>query len=98
MIKHWYEMTQLVEEHTGWFDETEYGLALFMEVAELVDSMNWNPWKEEMHDRENLKREIVDCLFFLHHIAEVNNISAAELEEKYNWVMENNKKRYNHDN
>ena len=42
---------------------------LFMEVAELQDSFQWKPWREGIEvDKENLKREIVDCLFFLHHI------------------------------
>jgi len=71
-------------------------LGLFMEVSELTDSFPWKPWKPglEQLDRENLKREIVDCFFFLHHIADCFEIGPDELRQKYQSVMENNIKRY----
>jgi NTP pyrophosphatase (non-canonical NTP hydrolase) len=69
-----------------------------MEVAELTDSLNWKPWKGEIDDRENLKREIVDCFFFLHHIAVTKGISLQELEEEFRKVLENNERRYLNDN
>ena len=69
--------------------------ALFMEVAELQDSFNWKPWREGIEsDRENVKREIVDCLFFLHHIGECFGIRPVDLNATFNTVMANNKKRY----
>ncbi len=66
-------------------------LALFMEVSELTDSFQWKPWRPiGTPDKENLKREVIDCLFFLHHIAECFGIDGADLTEKFEEVMQNN--------
>ena len=73
---------------------------LFMEVAELQDSFSWkiardvNRVEEPTIDRENVKREIVDCLFFLHHIGECFGIRPVDLNHTFNEVMANNKKRH----
>ena len=73
-------------------------LALYQEVAELVDSTAWKPWKPlkiQVQDRDNAIREIVDIIFFLTRVCTELNISYKDLEEKYDWVMTNNRRRYN---
>lgn len=70
-------------------------LALFQEVAELTDSFKFADWKNITTDKENIEREIVDCIFFLHHIAKCFGISHVNLEQRYETVMLNNKNRYN---
>jgi len=73
---------------------------LFMEVAELQDSFSWkmlrdsNRKEEPYVDKENVKREIVDCLFFLHHIAESFGINDTDLQATFIEVMANNRKRH----
>lgn len=70
-------------------------LALFMEVAELVDSYSWKPWRESVPvDIENLKRELVDIHFFLVHIMNCFGIWPEDLNQKFEEVIANNEKRY----
>jgi NTP pyrophosphatase (non-canonical NTP hydrolase) len=74
----------------------ELALALNQEVAELIDSVPWKPWRDisdQSYDYENLKREIVDCIFFLIEISELFGITCQELFDKYDEVMLNNHKR-----
>ncbi len=106
MINHWEEMTKFQNKMNGRSLEgapsgdritlaRQMCNALFMEVAELQDSFSWKPWRDSVAaDKENIKREIVDCLFFLHHIGTCFSIGPAELEAKYNEVMTNNVTRY----
>ena len=94
MIEFWGELDKFQDSMGPAFSDREYSLALFMEVAELVDSMNWKPWRGQLMDRENLKREIVDVIFFLHHIARNHNITKEELRAKYKEVMKRNIDRY----
>lgn len=85
---------QRFKQEVGTYSVNQYALALFMEVAELVESFNWKPWKDMEVDRENLKREIVDVMFFLSHIADAYEITNEELNEKFDEVMINNERRY----
>ena len=97
MIKHWEEMSDLTKCHGKCYGPDQYALGLFMEVAELTESFQFKPWRLEHNviiDRENLKREIVDCLFFLHHIAECFDVTPEELDIKFQQVMSNNRRRY----
>lgn len=73
----------------------DYMLALFMEVAELVDSYSWKPWRESSAlDIENLKRELVDIHFFLVHIMHRFGILPEDLHQKFEEVLANNERRY----
>lgn len=59
------------------------GLALHMEVAELIDSFPWKPWRntnDQPWSPSNAKIEIVDCLFFLGFIMEAADIHVDEIE------------------
>ena len=94
MIEQWDKLDAFQDSMGKHFNDVEYSLALFMEVAELVDSLNWKPWRGQPLDRENLKREIVDVLFFVHHLARNHHITQEELREKFNQVMKNNVNRY----
>ncbi len=107
MINRWTEMTDFQNKMNGASLEgaplplritlaRQMCNALFMEVAELQDSFSWKPWRKDNQvlDRENLKREMVDCIFFLHHIGECFGITPAELNSKFDEVMTNNIKRY----
>lgn len=92
--KVWQELDEFQDSMGEPYRLNDYSLALFMEVAELVDSTNWKPWKGRYDDVENIKREICDCIFFLHHIARKFDISPEDLRQKYEEVMKNNRKRY----
>lgn len=70
------------------------GLALHQEVAELCDSFQFAEWKKPHTDYANIEREVIDVIFFLHHICRCFNISVAALEERFVSVMENNYMRY----
>ena len=94
MIEQWDKLDAFQDSMGKHFNDVEYSLALFMEVAELVDSLNWKPWRGQPLDRENLKREMVDVLFFVHHIARNHHITQEELRKKFNQVMKNNVNRY----
>jgi NTP pyrophosphatase (non-canonical NTP hydrolase) len=68
-------------------------LALYQEVAELVDSTPWKPWRSEEDqtlDIPNAEREIIDCLFFLFNIARTLGISGRDLEDRFHKVLSNN--------
>ena len=94
MIEQWDDLDAFQDSMGSHFNNVEYSLGLFMEVAELVDSMNWKPWRGQVTDRENLKREMVDVLFFVHHIARNHNITPEELRIKFKEVMKRNINRY----
>lgn len=71
-------------------------LALMMELAELVDSLPWKPWREiedQPFDIDNVKREMIDIIFFLGAIREDLGITPEELVVTYKDVMINNTKR-----
>lgn len=71
-------------------------LAIMMELAELVDSIQWKPWREicdQPFDRENIKREIVDIIFFLVAFCEDYDITGEELYSKFQWVLSHNLER-----
>ena len=67
--------------------------ALMVEVAELSDSWAFAPWKTTNTDIDNIKREVIDCFFFLLNICECFDITPEELDNKFLWVLENNQKR-----
>lgn len=96
MIQHWNEMTRF-QDDTGRYEPRDYCLALMMEVSELTDSLPWKPWRSPENRKlnvENLKREIVDCLYFLHHIADAYGITPEDLDAKFVEVDDNNRRRY----
>ena len=68
-------------------------LALNQEVAELVDSFPWKPWRkkeDQTWDTINATEEIVDILFFLGEIMEIAWIGPKELEKAfYKKLIEN---------
>jgi len=68
-------------------------LALNQEVAELVDSFPWKPWrkiKDQTWDTENALEEIVDIFFFLGEIMEAAWINPKFLESTfYKKLVEN---------
>jgi len=97
MIDKWTEITQFRRIMGPLYRPEQYALGLFMEVAELTESFQFKPWKEGLGrviDQENLKREIIDCLFFLHHIAECFDITDFDLDQKFEEVLKNNERRY----
>ena len=68
-------------------------LALMMELAELVDSTPWKPWKSienQSFDKNNAVREVIDIVFFLVGICENLGITPQELEEKFHEILKNN--------
>jgi len=71
-------------------------LALMMELAELVDSVPWKPWRSarnQTFDKNNATREAVDIIFFLVSICEELHITSEDLELKFHEVLKNNYKR-----
>jgi NTP pyrophosphatase (non-canonical NTP hydrolase) len=71
----------------------EIGLALHQEVAELIDSFDWKPWKDGLWDRVNTKEEMIDIFFFLGSLLELFNILPRELEEAFELKLEKNYNR-----
>lgn len=66
-------------------------LGLFMEVSELTDSFQWKFWKHgDWVNKENATREIVDIIFFLHHIARSLGITLTDLDLMFSRVLNNN--------
>lgn len=75
----------------------QYILAAHAELSELLESYPWKPWRPvgyQAIDIENIKREVVDILFFLHHVCALVGVTPEDLKKKFDWVMENNKRRY----
>ena len=71
----------------------ENALALFMEMAEVVDSMPWKPWRNiesQSVDIDNVQREIVDCLFFIGAIMEMLHITPIALLDKFDIILKQN--------
>ena len=67
--------------------------ALMVEGAELSSSWAFAPWKSTPVDRENIKREVVDCIFFLVNICGCFDIESSELMKTFEWVLKNNARR-----
>jgi len=68
-------------------------LGLIMEVAELIDSTPWKPWRDivdQEFDKDNAVREVVDIIFFLVSICEELHITPDEIENKFHQVLINN--------
>ena len=72
---------------------SECAHALFVEVAELCSSWPFASWKTGDTDVENIKREIIDCIFFLVNISMCFDITPADLQAKFIWVINNNARR-----
>lgn len=72
---------------------SECAHALFVEAGELSSSWPFASWKTGDIDVENIKREIVDCIFFLVNIALCFDITHEDLAAKFRWVLNNNKNR-----
>ena len=68
-------------------------LALNQEVAELVDSFPWKPWRkieDQTYDIRNAMEEIIDIFFFLGEIMEAAHINPVFLKETFHRkLMEN---------
>ena len=68
-------------------------IALMMELAELIDSTPWKPWKsveDQSLNKDNAIREAIDIIFFLVGICENLGITPQELEDKFHEVLKNN--------
>jgi dimeric dUTPase (all-alpha-NTP-PPase superfamily) len=100
-IMHFNEIFQQIEEYhktLGHNDQSiqsmrNNALALMMELAELVDSTPWKPWrsiKSQSFDKDNAVREVVDIIFFLVGICENLGITPQEIEDKFIQVLKNN--------
>lgn len=72
---------------------SECVLALHVEVSELASSWAFARWKNTEPDIDNIKREVVDCLFFLVNICSMFNISSGDIVLKFDWVLANNYER-----
>lgn len=60
----------------------EASLALFMEVAELVDSHQWKPWrKARVFERQHFIEEMADIVFFMSSLMELHDIPEVELRQ-----------------
>lgn len=68
-------------------------LALYQEVAELVDSFPWKPWRkteDQVFDKDNACREMVDIVFFMAKIMRAAGILPNDFIAKFKWVLANN--------
>lgn len=78
------------------------GLALYQEVAELMDSFPWKPWRrieDQPSDEYNAAIEIVDIIFFLGAIRAAASIApetiAVLFKDKLNENYERIRQGYN---
>ncbi len=74
------------------------GLALNQEVAELIDSFPWKPWRPigfQKWDTNNAVEEIIDIFFFLGQIMEAAYINPRKLEEMFDYKLKENYNRIN---
>jgi dimeric dUTPase (all-alpha-NTP-PPase superfamily) len=61
-----------------------YCRAMTQEVAELTDSVPWKWWaKYQKFDKQNARVEVVDLLHFLISIAQVLEMTPADVYEAY---------------
>ena len=61
-----------------------YCRAMTQEVAELTDSVPWKWWaKYQKFDKQNARVEVVDLLHFLISIAQVLEMTPADIYEAY---------------
>lgn len=61
-----------------------YCRAMTQEVAELTDSVPWKWWaKYQKFDRQNARVEVIDLLHFLISIAQVLEMTPADIYEAY---------------
>jgi len=71
-------------------------LAMYQEVAELVDSFPFKPWREvsaQPMDIDNMEREAIDIIFFMAQILRCFRITPADLEQRFHKVLKNNYER-----
>lgn len=73
----------------------ENALALIVEVTEMLNEINWKPWKETKKEinQEALLYEIVDILQFMGNIINAAGITAEALEDAYRQKLMINTKR-----
>jgi dimeric dUTPase (all-alpha-NTP-PPase superfamily) len=61
-----------------------YCRAMTQEVAELTDSVPWKWWaKYQKFDKQNARVEVIDLLHFLISIAQVLEMTPADIYEAY---------------
>lgn len=75
------------EKHNKSIDQTKEAqilfLALYQEVAELVNSVNWKPWRTNFGGsipKGHLKEELADIFFFWASLLDCFNISVDEIK------------------
>lgn len=71
----------------------DIAVALNQEVAELVDSLPWKPWRDaadQNTDLPNFLIEMVDIFFFLGSLLEITGIAPQQLEEAFYAKMAEN--------
>jgi NTP pyrophosphatase (non-canonical NTP hydrolase) len=72
-----------------------YVLAMLSETSELLDQLNWKPWKKQQKpiELEELRYEIVDLLIFVICLAQIWGMSSRDLMEYYLAKTEENHDR-----
>ena len=83
-------------QHPMGFDDSaikENILALIVEATELLNEVNWKPWKQTRKklDREKAIEELVDIFHFYVNIMNELNISEEEFDK--HWLATNQKIR-----
>ena len=104
VIMHFNDIFQQIQEYHKELGHNDQGmqsmrnnaLALMMELAELIDSTQWKPWrstKDQTFNKDNAVREVVDIIFFLVGICENLEITPLEIEDKFTQILKHNYKR-----
>lgn len=72
--------------------------ALIKEATEVLDEVNWRPWRADSKalDKEAIKSEIADCLFFIFNAAYEVGLDAEELGKIATKKQMKNLKRIDH--
>ena len=70
------------------------GFAMLDEVHELLQNVNWKPWKDKHpHDDNNMLEEIVDIMHFLIQFSILKGFTAEDVFNKFLLKSDENKQR-----
>ena len=68
-------------------------MAAQMELAEVVDRLDWKWWAKKKTDWDGVKSELIDVLHFWLSMAIISGMDAKEVSERFKFKYELNLKR-----
>lgn len=65
LVEWHYNTVQRHIRHRRKWDHTTAAIAMLMECAELVNQLDWKPWRSTPENEEKIYEEVTDVIFFL---------------------------------